>query len=331
MAELKLIASPEELDSLKGPGDIPPLTAEELRVHRPDAHWVMIDNDGRLAGRCSLWWTVVPDLPGERLGVIGHYAARDAGSAGQLLAHACRELAGHGCTVAVGPMDGNSWRRYRFVTERGPEPPFFLEPDNPDDYPQHFDTAGFAPLARYYSYLVSSLEGTVTAAAGLEARLRADGITLRALRPDNFTGELERIYDLSLAGFRDNFLYTPIGRAEFLAMYAKVQPHALPELILFAEQEGSPVGFIFSLPDMLRLQRGSPLDTVILKSLAVLPAWSGRGIGTLLMLKAMETAREMGFRRAILALIHEQNRSRTMSGHYGEEMRLYTLYARRVR
>ena len=36
---------------------------------------------------------------------------------------------------AVGPLDGSTWRRYRLVTERGVEPPFFMEPDNPDDWP----------------------------------------------------------------------------------------------------------------------------------------------------------------------------------------------------
>jgi len=29
-------------------------------------------------------------------------------------------------------MDGSTWHRYRLPTERGAEPTFFLEPDNPE-------------------------------------------------------------------------------------------------------------------------------------------------------------------------------------------------------
>ena len=45
--------------------------------------------------------------------------------------------------MAVGPMDGSTWRRYRFITERGAEPAFFLETYNPDVWPLNF-TGAFA-------------------------------------------------------------------------------------------------------------------------------------------------------------------------------------------
>ncbi|MBV9712853.1 MAG: hypothetical protein JO011_18285, partial [Ktedonobacteraceae bacterium] len=117
---------------LKGLSTLTPRTLERSRA---DAHWILEGDDGGIQARCSLWWKNVPQLPDQRIGLIGHYAAYDTASAVSLLQLACKELARQGCTLAVGPMDGSTERRYRLLSERGTEPPFFLEPDNPDDWP----------------------------------------------------------------------------------------------------------------------------------------------------------------------------------------------------
>jgi len=330
MSTIVAVTSLEQLEALCGGGDVAPLGEREFSLHAPDAHLAALGSDGTLAGRCSLWWHAVPPCPGERVGLIGHYEAADGETAALLLARALGELVRHGCTLAVGPMDGNTWRRYRFVTRRGTEPPFFLEPDNPDDYPGHFLSAWFVPLARYYSNLDPDLGWSLAGAAELEERLQSEGVTFRPLGLDAFGTELERIYELSVAGFRNNFLYTPIDRSEFLEMYAGVRAVVVPELVWFAEQGDRPLGFIFAVPDVLRATTGEPSDTVIFKSMAVLPAWEGKGIGSLFLSIITEQARRKGFRRGIHALMHEANRSRMLSGHHGVEMREYTLFSRRL-
>lgn len=126
---------------------LPAFDAEEAEQIHADAHWTFGDA-GAVRARCSLWWSDVPQVPGQRVGIIGHYAASSSDVGTQLLQLVCAELAQQGCTLAIGPMDGNTYRSYRFVTERGSEPPFFLEPDNPDDWPEHFASTGFTPLAK---------------------------------------------------------------------------------------------------------------------------------------------------------------------------------------
>src|SRR4030095_15317427 len=98
--------------------------------HRPDEHWVAEEQDRSIA-QLSLWWREAPQLAGARVGVIGHYAASSNDAAATLLEHATRRLSAQGCTLAVGPMDGNTWRSYRFVVERGPEQPLLLETHHP--------------------------------------------------------------------------------------------------------------------------------------------------------------------------------------------------------
>ena len=60
-------------------------------------------------------------------------------------------LAAAGCTFAVGPMNRNTWGAYRLIVERGEEPLFFSEPDNPDDWPDHWLRADFETVGEYSS------------------------------------------------------------------------------------------------------------------------------------------------------------------------------------
>jgi len=121
--------------------------------HGADRHCLLLDGAGLPVARCSLWWSNPPSFGDERPGLIGHYSALNTMSAKVLLDGACEELAARGCSIAIGPMDGSTWRRYRLLTDRGSEPLFFLEPDNPDDWPGHFTSAAFSPLAHYFSVL----------------------------------------------------------------------------------------------------------------------------------------------------------------------------------
>ena len=301
-----------------------------LLRQRPDESWLALDARGAPAARASLWWSEAPALAGERQGAIGPNGAVDAESAAALLHHLSARLRARQCTLAVGPMDGNTWRRYRFVTERGHAPPFFLEPENPAEYPQHFRDAGFQVLASYYSSVNEDLAVEDGRVGRARERLGAQGITLRSLRPDDFENELDRLYDLSVVAFRDNYLYTPISREEFVAQYRQVKPLLVPGLVCLAEADGETVGYGFCLPDISQQQRGEPVDTAIVKTVAVLPGRRQAGLGAWLVADVQQRARALGFRRAIHALMHESNRSRNISRHTAQSMRGYSLFAKRL-
>jgi GNAT superfamily N-acetyltransferase len=227
-------------------------------------------------------------------------------------------------------MDGTTWRGYRLIVDRGVEPPFFLEPDNPGEWPGHWAHAGFAPMATYASAMNDNLTFEDPRTGATLDRLSKVGITIRtldALHPDT---ELQRIFRLSLSAFSRNVLYTPITDAEFLGQYRALLPHVRPELVLLAEKEDALVGFMFAIPDLLRARRGVPIDTVILKTVAVDPAMRSMGLGGALMDLVQRSARELGFRRAIHALTHETNVSRRISGRSARTIRRYALFSRQL-
>ena len=288
----------------------------------------IVAEDG--AAEALLWWSHVPVLPEEKLGVIGGFSARDPHAAASVLARGTERLRAERCTLAVGPMEGNTWRKYRFVTEAGSEPAFLLEPTNPPAWPEWWRAAGFSPLAEYFSTATDDLGARDERVDAVAARLGAAGVTLRALDGARFEAELERIYEVSVAAFQSNYLYTPLPRAEFLAQYRAVQARVRSELVLLAEQAGQPVGYVFALPDWWQAQRGEPVTTVIVKTLAVLPGRAHAGLGAWLLDRVHAAARGAGYTRAIHALMHASNKSRNLSAHYARTIRRYTLFARRL-
>jgi GNAT superfamily N-acetyltransferase len=306
---------------------VPFATSADRQSHAPDVHLLAIEG-GSLVARCSCWWRDTAALDGQRLGIIGHYAAANATSALALLGRACDTLAAAGCKTAAGPMDGTTWRRYRFIVDRGSDPVFFLEPDNPDEWPRHWSAAGFSPLATYTSAANEDLTAEDARTDGARARLTAAGISIRRFDSARAVEELRRMFLLSLTAFSRNFLYTPISETEFLAQNSAVLPFVRPELIILAERDGALLGFMFALPDLLQARRGAPVDTVIVKTMAVDPSASGIGLGGVLVDLVQRSAREMGFRRTIHALMHETNVSRRISDRYARTIRRYALLSR---
>jgi hypothetical protein len=298
-------------------------------AHRPDARWAARDG-GAVLARCSLWWREAPPLEGERTAAIGHFdaaaGARDAARA--LLEHACRELAARGVTLAFGPMDGNTWRSYRLVSDAGSEPPFFLEPWNPLEWNGHFTAAGFSPLSTYHSSVTENLAAQDERVPQAAQRLRAGGVRLRSLDPARFVEELERIHELSVGSFARNYLFTPVSREEFVAQYRPIERHVDPRLVLLGERDGELGGFLFAVPDLAQAQRGAKVDTVIVKTAAVRPGRAYAGLGAWLTAECHARAAQAGFRRAVHALMHDANNSANISRRYAGVLRRYTLYAR---
>ena len=309
-----------------------PLPAEQCRREHADAHLLAVDWQQHAPARCSVWWRDVPAHPTERLGIIGHYAANNDAAAAAVLEHALTVLGEHGCTYAVGPMDGSTFRAYRLVTAQavdGPaRPPYFLEPETPPAWVGHFTQAGFAPVAHYVSSLAPLRPDERL--PGLRQQVAQAGIVLRPIDLTNLESELHRLYPVVTASFQHNFLYSPVEEGEFLAQYAAARSFTRQELVWIAEQEGNAIGFVFAYPDLAQQQRGEPIDTIVIKTLAVTPDMGGLGLGSLLTAEVQQAALELGYTQAIHALMISDNRSRRISEHYSRVMRKYALYGRQV-
>jgi ribosomal protein S18 acetylase RimI-like enzyme len=250
-------------------------------------------------------------------------------------------------------MDSSTWGSYRLVTESLPivapsdhvmavsgiPAPFFLEVTNPPEWKQEFLQAGFHKIASYCSSMVPDLTNDFTTGCRditpREARLAQRGIRIRPFDRDRFDSDLYTIYRIASEAFTNNFLYSPISWPEFALLYYPLREIVNPDFVLVAEAAGQPAGFVFALPDVLQDRPGAQcdaqFDTVIIKSLGVLPAYKGLGLGSVLVDRVHRSAMTQGYKRAIHALMRDDNQAaRQISAHTAQMFRRYGLFARHL-
>ncbi len=289
----------------------------------PKARLLAVDHHGGPVARCSLWWNVESFAPA---GIIGHYSTVEGSAAAALLTRACEVLRSAGCTRAVGPMDGSTWGRYRMLTERGTEPPFILEPDNPDDWPTHFAAAGFTPVARY----VSAIDRDIARSLATSSSAPESALVVRRVDLERFEQELLAIHDVVLDAFAATPFFTPISRGEFVDQFRRLRPFLRSELVHIAERNGRPEGFVFGIPDLSNGDRSGKPDTVVIKTIAVRPQAQGRRLGELLTRACYAGAMELDYTRAIHALMRTGNASHHMAGAFAAVFRRYALFGKEL-
>lgn len=328
-SQLTQIDSAAQYGQLQPDAGLSIFDPHHLDSHRPDTHLAIVDQD-RLLARCSLWWQEVPSIAGGEAGLIGHYAAIDDSVASELLAAACHRLAVEGCTVAIGPMDQNTWRDYRFVIDEGDRPRFFLEPEtNPRGCAQ-FRAYGFDEIAWYSSALVTDLTMCSPQVARAGKRLEEKGIRIRPLDQDQIELELRRIFAVVQVAFRENPYYVPVSESDFLAMYRPFQHTISSDLILLAEDCERVIGFVFAVPDLLQAARGESVESVVVKTFGVLPGHRYAGLGQVLLETVHHRAAAAGFRSAIHALVRDVAHMNRIVDRYGDPFRQYALFGKEL-
>lgn len=260
-----------------------------------------------------------PQWDGRRTAAIGAIAFDNAGAGTELLADAQRMLMNEGFGALIGPMDGDTWHKYRLISQSDGSRPFFLEPQSgPDDHAA-FIAAGFAPISSYASSR-ASLADTIDG-----KQFQLPGVTVTAWDGQGAEKLISKLFEMSGSAFAGNHFFKPITLDAFLDLYRPVLPLLDPRHILFAHADnGQLVGFLFGMPDRLAAD-GKP--AAILKTYA-----SGlRGVGRLLADSYHRRAIELGFTEVIHALMHEDNVSRERSAmHRAVVFRRYALMGRRL-
>lgn len=294
-----------------------------------------VDSAAEPGARASVW--IAEDLAGApgRSGLIGHYEAMD-GEVGVHLLHAvCEELARFDVRRILGPVNGDTWHRYRLELARGPGDPeiepanFATEPRNPARYAADFEAAGFAPVARYESRYEPRPVVDAKARAIAEERMRAGGLRSASLDPHRFEETLGAMHTLSLEAFAVNPYYSPLSREAFLALYAPFRTRIVPELVRLAfDANDRLVGYLFGFPDALALENGRPTRTVC-KTIAVARDARGLGLGGLLLDEFRAASLALGARGILHALMHVDNVSMRLSSRRASVLfKRYALYGR---
>ncbi|MBO6087932.1 hypothetical protein J6P92_06270 [bacterium] len=225
-----------------------------------------------------------------------------------------------GYEYLIGPINGSTWKKYR-VTLPSENPPFLLDNYNKPYYAELFEKCGFETIANYTSSICKNLNRDYSRLEKFERIFEQKGVKIRKFDSDNFERDIRKIYEVSIKSFVNNFLYTPIEFEEFYKMYEPVKTFLNPEWILIAENENNEaIAFIFGFDNLYNRSEKS----LILKTLAQIPDYKYKGIGSYLTEFLHKKAYLAGYDNIIHALMHENNVSANILS--GELYHKYKLY-----
>ena len=223
-----------------------------------------------------------------------------------------------GYNYLIGPINGSTWKKYR-VTLPSNNPPFLLDNYNKPYYAELFEQCGFETIANYTSSVCRNLDRDYSRLDKFEKIFEQKGVKIRKFT--DFERDIRKIYDVSIKSFVNNFLYTPIEFEEFYKMYEPVKSFLNPEWVLIAENEqDEAIAFIFGFDNLYNRSEKS----LIIKTLAQIPEYKYRGIGSYLTEFMHKKAKNAGYDNIIHALMHENNVSANiLSGELYHEYKLY--------
>ncbi len=168
-----------------------------------------------------------PSWDGQRTAAIGAFHCDSAVTGARLLGRAAEALKAEGFEAMIGPMDGDTWHRYRLVAETDNSPPFLLEPVSGAHDQAAFEAAGFTPISHYVS-----TRAPLDAAIGQEGAVRIDGVTVTPWDGRDADVLIGRLFDMSAAAFSRNAFFKPITKADFFKLYEPVLPAIEPAFVL---------------------------------------------------------------------------------------------------
>jgi len=291
--------------------------------------------------------------PGQQLGGFGFFEVLDDYPAAErLLQTAVDWHRERGSTILSGPTNFTDNESPGVLIEGAACPPVMLEAHTPPYYKDFLERFGMVKDNDYFAWRAfrsqvgESLEKMPAALLKVaEAARKSANLTIRKLRMDRFREDL----DIALYLFNTTLNklpgFHPMEKTDFHRMVATLKPFIDPDLALFAEVDGKPVGFCVAIPDMnqvlihlngrllpfnwLKLPRLiRNVDAVSFKLMGVLEEYRRRGIESLLYLEAIRAFIACGYAWLDGSVTSERNTQVNLlaSTHGAERYKHYRVY-----
>ena len=310
--------------------------SQKIMIERPSEIVIFNDENNNIGGSIHLWHNR-PDYNGRKTSYIGNVNIHEKyrKNEEQLFNKIFEELKKEGIETIIGPLNGTTWNTYRYVTEKGNGRPFLLEPWNEDYSVSLFEKLGFKPLAGYISTVMEGMNsnGRKNLDKKIEKLKKFDyykDTRVESAENKDLLKVLNKVYDLTVEAFKNNFLYSELEREIFLKMYMSYEDKIVKKLFKMLYLRDELIGYVFGIPDYTELGYKGKIETMILKTIAVSPVYNGKGMGYILINSLVEEAEKEGYENVIYALMHESNISKNIGLQLGNILRRYTLFIKEL-
>jgi len=275
--------------------------------------------------------------------------------AAALLDAAANWLRARGRTQILGPIDYSTNYACGLLVEGFDTPPRIMMNHNPPYYARLLEAWGLVKAKDLYSWWFDdALDMLVTWKEKAKRILARGRIKVRHFRIRDMAAELARCKLIYNSAWERNWGFVKMTDVEFDHLAKDLRRVAVPELLLFAEMDGAPVGFSMTLPDINEAMRplngrlfnwGLPIGlvrflfncrrirTCRLLTLGVIEGFRRRGIAELLILGTLDYGKNVvGYTGAELGWTLEDNTliNRAIRTVGGQQYKTYRIYQRDI-
>jgi GNAT superfamily N-acetyltransferase len=284
----------------------------------------------------------------DQAGLFGFFEVLpDYEAAAQLLDAAREWLRRRGMRVMRGPFNFSTNQEVGLLTDGFGHDPVVLTTYNPPYYQELVERYGLVKARDMYAYWLDAgppPRGMVQAAERVRQRA---AVVIRRVNLRDFQTEALRIREIYNRAWSQNWGFVPLTEEEVLELARGLKLIVDPDLTLFAELDGEPVGFVICIPDINRaikplngrlfpfgwlrfLRAKRRLNFVRIFTLGVIPERHPIGIGALLYQHVWEAGLRKGYVAGEMSWILEDNAPmnaamQMMGGRIYKTWRIYDL------
>jgi GNAT superfamily N-acetyltransferase len=265
------------------------------------------------------------EFQGERTGFFGFFdVLPDPRIPPFLLRAAADWLKERGMERMRGPANFSSNEEWGLLVDGFDRPPMVMMTYNPPAYAGYLEDFGLVKakdLVAYYMEGDAPPERLTRLADRIE---KSVNVRVRSLDKSRFREEVEKVREVYNSAWEKNWGFVPMTPAEIDHMAKELKPVFDPELILFAEVDGKPIGFAMALPDLnqaLKKANGHLYPFGLVKmllaarkihalrvlTLGLVKEYRRKGIDTLMYLRLFQNGLKRGHRAGEFSWILEDN------------------------
>jgi GNAT superfamily N-acetyltransferase len=241
-----------------------------------------------------------------------------------LLGAAAGWLGERGLRLLRGPVSPTMHEGAGLLVDGFDTPAVLMMPHNPRHYVSLIEAAGFTRAKDLLAFQSTHTDLPPRLVRATDVLERRYGIAIRTVDIGRFWEEVALIRDLFNEGWERNWGYVPLTDREVDHLARQLRPLVVPDLVVFAEQAGRPIGFAVALPDFNEALRANPSGRLFPGLLRVLwaarrltrlrvlllgtrPEWRGRGVDALLYRRVWESGCARGYSWAEAGWVLEDN------------------------